>query len=411
MSEADRTNVAAGVAGAAAGRGVRAEEVAMVCHGDEVYGVGSVMKVYAEHMPGALFLCMREGAMAEWLRVRGKRVMVPGGAGGGGERLSFVPGGPGGAILRMPAVMREARRAAKRIGPMLEREGIRIFHGHWLSHYLIGSGVRERGIRNVWHVHNSTSRKRMLGLGIKLNHLLAWRHADAIIAVSGFVAENWRGCGRPVSVVYNAVGIPAEGEVVWPRESGRIRLGMAGRMDPMKGLDLLIDAAGIAAGQSGVHDFEVEVRGFSDAAPHEDFAREMRGKIARAGLEGRFRLEGYTAEMGAFYRGVDVVVAPSRVTETFGLTAAEGLAQGKGVIVAGHGGLAEVVRHEREGLQFRPGDAGSLAEQMMRMFEPGLRGRLARAGRASAAERFSPEVHVKAVMGVYAGVLAGNDEI
>lgn len=58
------------------------------------------------------------------------------------------------------------------------------------------------------------------------------------------------------------------------------------------------------------------------------------------------------------------------------------------------------------GLHCRPGDARSLAEQICAVIEDrGLGKRLGRNARQAAVERFSPEAHTKALLGVYEELL------
>ena len=42
-------------------RPIDPSKVAIVCHGDETYGVATSVKLYAQYMPEALFVTMREG--------------------------------------------------------------------------------------------------------------------------------------------------------------------------------------------------------------------------------------------------------------------------------------------------------------------------------------------------------------
>ena len=239
----------------------------------------------------------------------------------------------------------------------------------------------------------------------KPNHFHAWVHrTDHIIATSDWVRRSLpEKLHGKITVIHDAVQIPAAADIVWPRESGPMLIGMAGRTDPLKGLDLLVDAASLLLRR---FEFRIEVWGYCDAPPYQQFAYEMRRKIAEAGMNERLALEGYRLDMPSLYRRVDIMVVPSRVAEGFGLTAAEAQAWGKTVIVAGHGGLAEIVLHEKNGLHFIPDDAASLAEQLARVLsDPALRRTLTRAARASAAERFSPKVHADRTEAVYRAVL------
>ncbi len=57
-----------------------------------------------------------------------------------------------------------------------------------------------------------------------------------------------------------------------------------------------------------------------------------------------------------------LAVVPTRGIETFGRVAAESMARGTPTVVAGHGGLAEIVADTRTGLTFPPGDVAELTK-------------------------------------------------
>lgn len=76
-------------------------------------------------------------------------------------------------------------------------------------------------------------------------------------------------------------------------------------------------------------------------------------------------------------RNSDVLIVPSRWYENSPNVILEAFAAGVPVIVADHGGMAEMVRDGVDGLRFRPGDRSSLAEVLKRLCdEPGLLERL-----------------------------------
>ena len=85
----------------------------------------------------------------------------------------------------------------------------------------------------------------------------------------------------------------------------------------------------------------------------------------------------------------------------------EAMSWEKPVLVAGHGGLIEIVEDSRTGLTFRPGDWQSLGEQLERLLrDEDLRRRLGKAGRAEVERRFSAPRHADAVEAVYRKVLS-----
>jgi glycosyltransferase involved in cell wall biosynthesis len=77
---------------------------------------------------------------------------------------------------------------------------------------------------------------------------------------------------------------------------------------------------------------------------------------------------------------LDVLVVPSVWEENAPFVIREAFSQGVPVVASDLGGMAEMVEHDRNGLLFAPGDAGSLERALRRLLdEPGLLDRL-RAG-------------------------------
>ena len=128
-------------------------------------------------------------------------------------------------------------------------------------------------------------------------------------------------------------------------EAGARVLLAAGRLEPPKGLDLLIGALGEMKEREGL--LTIVVGGDERAAP--ELAR-LRALAEARGVAGLVRFEGAAPHerIGTYYNAADVVVAPSAY-ESFGLVAAEAMASGAPVVAARVGGLASTVEDGRTG--------------------------------------------------------------
>jgi glycosyltransferase involved in cell wall biosynthesis len=163
----------------------------------------------------------------------------------------------------------------------------------------------------------------------------------------------------------------------------------AGRVNPQKGLEALIDAAAL------VVERHPRVRYVIAGAPDSrDYQRSIQARIAgHPGLEGHFTFLGKVArpQLSLLYQAADIGVFPS-IYEPFGLVAVESMLSGAPPVVTRTGGLAEIVEHERTGLHVSVHadeasgihriDVGELAAAQLRLLqdEP-LRQQLGRAGR------------------------------
>lgn len=210
--------------------------------------------------------------------------------------------------------------------------------------------------------------------------------ADVVVAVSEAVAENLlrvERVARPeqVRVIPNGVDLDRFRAAPLPRgDGGPLRVLAVGRRVRQKGFDVLVDA----------------------------LPPGVRLRVAGAGPEGRAHPQvewlGHVADVAPLYAEADVVVVPSR-WEGFGLVAAEAMASGCVVVASDVGGLPEVVGDA--GVLVPPGDVATLRTSLEQLAgDPGLRTRLATAGRARALSRFDVGRCVTAYEALYLELLA-----
>jgi glycosyltransferase involved in cell wall biosynthesis len=148
-----------------------------------------------------------------------------------------------------------------------------------------------------------------------------------------------------------------------------IRFGYIGRIDPQKGLHVLLHAARLIKDPSR---FEIHVFGAARNARHEAYWRDL--FLAHKDL---FRVidHGFIPHDGlqAIFSNIDILVVPSLVPESFGLVVAEAFSAGKPVIVFKSGALSELVSHEKNGFIVEDRNERSLSSSMQRVIdEPDL---------------------------------------
>lgn len=237
---------------------------------------------------------------------------------------------------------------------------------------------------------------RIEGRLLEMREVLA--AADAVVSPSRFLRDRMAALGfRGIEVVPNghAAFRPAArtGDA-----DGRVRVGFIGAAIPSKGVHVLaqafrrLDDAGTT----------LEIHGpfptYHGDAGYEDRVRRILGPNAAA-IRGPFP----HARVAEIFGRLDVLVVPSLWEENAPLTVEEAFASGVPVVVSDHGGLAERVRHDVDGLRFPPGDAGALTDALRRLVhEPELRARLV----AGAPSSVSMESHGDALAAVYARAAA-----
>lgn len=156
-----------------------------------------------------------------------------------------------------------------------------------------------------------------------------------------------------------------------------------GRLDPEKGVDLLLAAIPLLLRKEPRAKFLLLGTGRLEERVKEFIGSEdARGRVLYLGYVG-------PAPLTFLFRCADVQVAPSTY-EPFGIVALEGMINRVGVVVPDETGLAEIVEHEVDGLQFKAGSAESLAWAILRLVsDDDLRRRLAAAGWDTARRRYN----------------------
>jgi len=265
------------------------------------------------------------------------------------------------------------------------------------------------GLPKVWHVREIVTTPRLAATGFPwlLRALGGW-----CVCNSG-PTRDWLTAAQPVlatrsNVIWNGLedDLPAPLDLAARVQVLRRSLGidpddlvvtLVGRINRWKGQGVLIDAAAslVAAGVVGVRFLIV-----GDVADGQHGFREaLLAKVAAAGLQREVLFLGFTAEVDVVWAASDIAAVPSIEPEPFGRVAIEAMAHELPVVAAGHGGLTEIVEHERTGLLVAPGNAQALADALQRLLaDVDLRRRFGRAGRERQRAVFTQRRHDEQVL-------------
>jgi glycosyltransferase involved in cell wall biosynthesis len=232
-----------------------------------------------------------------------------------------------------------------------------------------------------------------------------WFHAGMrLLAVSAAVRQALIDSGLPgerVAVTYN--GMPDPGEPV-PRDvvtfgSGRpLRLALVGRLEPVKGLDIALDALGLLRRDRGGNlPLHLTVVG-----PHEtDWARQMRQKVQELDLGAVVTFLGHRQDVLALLAQTDLALAPSR-REALSLALVEAAAVGCPALASRVGGIPEVVADGESGRLLPSEDARALADALAQVLaDPACLPRWSAAARRRYRERFTVEAMCSCVVAQY----------
>jgi glycosyltransferase involved in cell wall biosynthesis len=179
-----------------------------------------------------------------------------------------------------------------------------------------------------------------------------------------------------------------------------LRAVFLGRIEPMKGLSVLVEAASLLRRNGVAIHFDLVGE---DVAGH---ARELRVLAERLDVTPSISFHGYVsqAEKSHRLRNADLLVMPS-YAEAFNFATAEALALGLPAVVTESVALAETVREYECGTVVPTGDANALAIALARYADLPTRTRQAENATRCAQEKFSLAAMGHALMTLYREVL------
>ncbi len=230
------------------------------------------------------------------------------------------------------------------------------------------------------------------------------RRADGVIDTSGatlpLIRERWgvepTGAGTVIPF-----GVPLP-EPPAPRTgTGPVRLLFVGRLEPRKGIDVLMEAMRLVVDDGA----DVELRVAGERVPGQLPERIVQNHPAASRIRFLGRVD--DDELHRLYAESDVFLAPSRF-ESFGLVYIEAFSHGTPAIGTNVGGAAKVIRSGEDGLLVPPDDARALADAILRMVrDPEERRRMGREARRHAEAEYTVDAMVSRTVGFYRTVL-GN---
>lgn len=160
-----------------------------------------------------------------------------------------------------------------------------------------------------------------------------------------------------------------------------------GRLNEMKGVDVLIDAMALLPPSCELY-----------IAGEGAIAASLAERANRVGLApGRVTFDGYIPDarrIDEIFASAAVVAVPSLWPEPFGIVGLEALSRGKPIVVSSVGGIPEWMRDGEFGHLVSPGNSRELAAKLLGLIEsPERRRLLGQQGRDYVRDRFSWDRH------------------
>jgi glycosyltransferase involved in cell wall biosynthesis len=219
------------------------------------------------------------------------------------------------------------------------------------------------------------------------------RMVDAFLCPSDFLKRKIFEDGFHAGRAYHLPLCLAE-ENFWAGEQDQGYILFLGRLETIKGIDVLIEAIGMVPGVVLLMAGSIS-KVYSDRLPH------ILPENARyVGMK-------YGQELADLIHNAIAIVLPSIWYENQPFSILEAFASGKPVITTNLGGMTELVAHRERGLLVNPGDPGALAEAMKwAASNYQSMKKMGRNARQYALENHSPEAHYRSLFKIYNQVCA-----
>ena len=189
---------------------------------------------------------------------------------------------------------------------------------------------------------------------------------DSELSKSMFLSTNPTINEDILHVVHTSIVVPEKVETAPLREEFGIPTDCVlilyhGRIDPEKGLDVLVKATGLLNNKN----FRLVLVGRGS----EEYTAHLRQLISEEKIEQQVLLAGFRHPVLPYVSAADFGVLASTVREGCPLSPQEYMSQGHPVVVTKNGGQREYVVEGRNGLLVPPGDVKALAEAMGRLID------------------------------------------
>lgn len=259
---------------------------------------------------------------------------------------------------------------------LIHQNNIEIVHTHIFKHAattLLAKWLYGLKIKVVLTRHICKPGKK------SLHYPALYRNLDKLILVSNYAKDAFMASSPPIdeskiTVIHNSIKTdqtPAEPfdtssavELVTRIKQEmptKVLIGFAGGISHAKGVDLAISALGKIK-ERGIPDFHLFIAGRGS----EQYISELNKLITRYDLSGNVSFIGFTSDTLGFYKQMDLVVCPSRITEAGSLSVLEAMASAS-VVIATDSSPVEYIQTGQEGIVVPRNDESELEAAILQL--------------------------------------------
>jgi glycosyltransferase involved in cell wall biosynthesis len=244
----------------------------------------------------------------------------------------------------------------------------------------------------VWRMHDTIDSADFAGSTRRLLLAIGRRAPVLVLAVSDSTGRALVEGGVPaerVATLYNGIDLAGlrDGAARAPaRVNGAPRVGSVGRLTPLKGHAVVLDAAAALLERGVDADFVIAGAAAREAPSH---LQELRARAERLGIADRVELVSPFPDLARVLSGLDVMVHASVLPDSLPTTVLEAMALGVPVVATDLGGVPELVRDAETGIVVPPNDPERIADAVAALIAaPETRAAVGRAAYEEATARF-----------------------
>ena len=255
-------------------------------------------------------------------------------------------------------------KAVNTLKTKLGNRKIDIVHSNTLAVFLGAFFSKKYKIKHIWHVHEIIQHPKAVAKAYPF--LVNW-FSDYVVFNSKASAEHlYLGKSKlkkKSTIIYNGLDrnlpVTSKYEQKLLREklfkdidSETLIMALVGRINNHKGHTLALKAFEnlVKDGHSNIKLLFIG----STIKSQKYLLEALHDSIKSKKLENLVSIIDFQKELWQFYDCIDLLLVPTKDPEPFGLVAIEGMLSKKPVIASNHGGLKEIVVHNKTGILFEP---------------------------------------------------------
>lgn len=297
----------------------------------------------------------------------------------------------------------------RRLMALLSAHRPDILHTHRQKENILGSianafTARARSVRTVHGADENPPRNLPQQLIRWLDRWTGRHLQQRIIAVSADLARKLerRFPERHIAVIENGIDVEAVRAAVTPvdfreRAPDAIHIGLVGRLDPVKRIDLFLSMAERLLAEESARPWQFHI--FGEGA----LEAQLKQSAATMGIDHAVVFHGHRRDIAACLAALDAVVMCSD-HEGLPMTALEAVAVGTPVVAHAVGGLVPLLADDAGGILVEDHSAAGYADTIRGLLRSDQRARMQR-GMTRLEERYSAAANAEQMVALYRAML------